>query len=120
MPQTAITHDFKIVVDGITLSCKLSAPPGTPTAHITDKITMLERFVQNPDQIKMEFVTQTIFEGVTMRADKPKTGDRDFSVVLNIVDAPMTDRSTLFNLAATGKKVTIKVIEPEEPKDNAH
>jgi len=116
MPQTSVTHDFKIVVDGITLSCRLSAPPGTPTSHITEKITLLERFVQNPDQIKLEFEQQTVIEGVTLRADKPKTGDREYSVALQITDAPMTDRSTLFNLAQTGRKVTIKVIEPEEPK----
>jgi hypothetical protein len=116
MPEKSVRRDFDITADGIRLECRLTAPPRTSTEVIAQKILLLERFVQSPDQVVMEFDSQTVLEGVTLRTDKPKTGDRDCSVVMNFRNAPMTQRATLYNLAQTGKLVTVKVIEPDEPK----
>jgi hypothetical protein len=117
MPQVAVHRDFKVVTDGITLQTKLSAPPGTQTAHIEDKITLLERYIQAPNQISMEFEKQTILTGVEITvADKPKTNDREFEFRIKVTGASMIDRSTIYALSQSKSKVTLKVVELDSGK----
>lgn len=119
MPKTEEIVKFKMDVDGMTLACQLSAPPGTPTEHIQEKILQLERYMSNPDQIRMDFDIQTMFTGVSLRADKPEKGDKKFSFGIDVTGAPLVDRATIYNYAQTGVKVTIKVVEVEPGTNRA-
>ena len=72
---------------------------------------LMERFVQSPDQIKLDFETQTVIEGATVRADQPKAGDKEFQFCVTIVGASMSDRSAIFNYFQTNTPLTIKLSE---------